>query len=317
MAGGVIAGGAKVGMAAGGGAVSTGNCGLTCGGVGVQCDDDCNGCAGCGDGYDETMVLSYVGNGKGDYATETTYNYVGAGIGDFDMIKVPINVKANYCFCGIVGLLVVLTFWLVAPLMSSETTTTTISINVPIGNDDTTATTEPYNCETKDIWSWPKKHWCCLNYGTGCVTTAPPQPAPYHPPFHPPAPPAPPPQPEPNCAIGAPQTWDAHKRTWCCIHHHVGCPTTPCPYDCNAGFSNWERGWSGPKKIFCCAHFSKGCPVTPPAPLPPAPTTSLPFDCNAGYHGCYHCLIKNWSIGKLAWCCQHMGRGCPTTPPFR
>jgi hypothetical protein len=56
-------------------------------------------------------------------------------------------------------------------------------------------------------------------------------------------------------------------------------------------------------------------PVPLPAPAPaPIVTTSLPYDCNAGYHGCYHCLIKQWSVSKLAWCCQHMGRGCPTTP---
>merc|ERR1712060_366710 len=90
--------------------------------------------------------------------------------------------------------------------------------------------------------------------------------------------------------------------------------TTPCPYDCNAGFSNWQKGWSEGKKAFCCRTAGKGCPPTAP-PTTPGPTTSLPYDCNAGYHGCYHCLIKQWSVSKLAWCCQHMGRGCPTTPP--
>jgi hypothetical protein len=47
--------------------------------------------------------------------------------------------------------------------------------------------------------------------------------------------------------------------------------------------------------------------------VPPAPvvTTTLPFDCNAGWHHCYHCLIKQWSVGKLAWCCAHENRGCP------
>merc|ERR1712154_678264 len=87
--------------------------------------------------------------------------------------------------------------------------------------------------------------------------------------------------------------------------------TTSCPYDCNAGYSNWERGWPAGKKAYCCQTAHRGCPPAPPAA--PLVTTSLPYDCNAGYHACYHCLLKQWSVGKLAWCCQHMGRGCPTT----
>merc|ERR1712187_997596 len=56
-------------------------------------------------------------------------------------------------------------------------------------------------------------------------------------------------------------------------------------------------------------------PMAPTTTTTPGPTTSLPYDCNAGYHGCYHCLIKQWSVSKLAWCCAHMGRGCPTAAP--
>merc|ERR1712107_730550 len=72
--------------------------------------------------------------------------------------------------------------------------------------------------------------------------------------------------------------------------------TTSCPYDCNAGYSNWEKGWPSGKKTYCCQHEHRVCPATPA----PAVTTSLPYDCNAGYHNCYHCLIKQWSVGKLA-----------------
>merc|ERR1712154_130976 len=135
-------------------------------------------------------------------------------------------------------------------------------------------------------------------------------------------------------------TWQMGKKVWCCLHHHIGCPSTPpppapvsrpppppapiapppppapvfttsCPYDCNAGFSNWDRGWPAGKKAYCCRTARKGCPAVPVGP--PVVTTSLPYDCNAGYHNCYHCLLKQWSVGKLAWCCQHMQRGCPTT----
>ncbi|CAK0819455.1 unnamed protein product [Prorocentrum cordatum] len=31
------------------------------------------------------------------------------------------------------------------------------------------------------------------------------------------------------------------------------------PYDCAAGFSNWQAGWSDGKKSWCCEHAQKGC----------------------------------------------------------
>merc|ERR1712151_499363 len=66
--------------------------------------------------------------------------------------------------------------------------------------------------------------------------------------------------------------------------------TTSCPYDCNAGYSNWEKGWPAGKKDYCCKTAHRGCsPAARPAPVV---TTSLPYDCNAGYHNCYQCLLK-------------------------
>merc|ERR1712157_111645 len=41
-----------------------------------------------------------------------------------------------------------------------------------------------------------------------------------------------------------------------------------------------------------------------------AQTTSLPYDCNAGLANAQ----MGWSVGKKAWCCDHSGQGCPTTP---
>merc|ERR1712176_1315327 len=40
-------------------------------------------------------------------------------------------------------------------------------------------------------------------------------------------------------------------------------PPAPVPYDCNAGFANWQAGWSEPKKAWCCQHQGKGCAATP------------------------------------------------------
>merc|ERR1712232_1337528 len=117
--------------------------------------------------------------------------------------------------------------------------------------------------------------------------------------------------------------WSFDKKGWCCKHYGTGCPTThpptpaprttsPCPFDCNAGYNEWPlqwvKGWSGAKKIYCCKTVQRGCASElpppsglPPSGLPPAPDTG-PYDCNAGYHPCFHCLQHQWSPSKLSWC---------------
>lgn len=257
-------------------------CGVPMGACGVMCGEG----ATCGS-YEEATVLSYAGAGAGDYQAETTYKYVGRGAGDFQQVSVAKTAWNGRCWCFVMIPLTIIFVWLVVPKLKAETTTT----SPLIGMEEATTTPERYNCKTKAIWSTAQKSYCCSHYGLGCEITTP--------------------APEPNCMVGTPLQWEKGKKVWCCMHHRIGCPTpttTPCKYDCNAGFSNWERGWSLGKKQFCCKTMGRGCP-------PSAPTTSLPFDCNSGYHGCYHCLIKNWSVGKLAWCCQHTNRGCPTTVP--
>merc|ERR1719273_2435340 len=80
---------------------------------------------------------------------------------------------------------------------------------------------------------------------------------------------------------------------------HLHCPSDP--YDCNAGYSNWQAGWSVGKKGWCCQVKHMGCAGA---------GASEPYDCNAGYSN----WVKGWSVDKKAWCCQHKGRGCTTTP---
>merc|ERR1712085_120493 len=82
-----------------------------------------------------------------------------------------------------------------------------------------------------------------------------------------------------------------------------GCGTTRAPYDCNAGFSNWQAGWSVAKKAWCCQPASKGCPGGGGCG-----TTRAPYDCNAGFSN----WQAGWSVPKKAWCCQHASKGCPT-----
>ncbi|CAK0837205.1 unnamed protein product [Prorocentrum cordatum] len=52
--------------------------------------------------------------------------------------------------------------------------------------------------------------------------------------------------------------WSADKKSWCCDHEHKGCSGTSEPYDCEAGFNNWQAGWSGDKKRWCCSKEREG-----------------------------------------------------------
>jgi len=263
------------------------------GGDACGCDDGCGtGCgAGCGPGYDTTGVLSYVGAG-GDYRQETTYRYVGQGAGDFEVVPVPTNIRSNICLCLIPLLLLLLLapllLYLLPQLSSAPETTTFPPVPVPAP----VTTSEPYDCHSQGLWSFDQKGWCCDHYGVGCPTTPPPTPAP---------PPPPPPPPMPVST------------------------TSPCPFDCNAGYNEWPlqwvKGWTGAKKLFCCKTAGRGCPseLPPPSGLPPSGLPGEadmgPYDCNAGYHPCFHCLKQQWSPKKLSWCCTNMNKGCQSSTP--
>merc|ERR1712150_68359 len=83
-------------------------------GCGEGCGEGCIGQAGPG-------FMSYVGTGRGDYITETTYRYVGEGAGEF-LIRTPQRswLSAIICFLLVVILAVVL----VVLLLPGPTTTT-------------------------------------------------------------------------------------------------------------------------------------------------------------------------------------------------
>merc|ERR1719384_157240 len=265
------------------------------GGGACGCDDGCGaGGTGCGTSYDTTGVLSYVGNG-GDYKQETTYTYVGRGAGDFEMVGVPTNFRSNICVCLIPLLLLLLLVPLLLyllPQMSASPTTTPAP--APIQTMAPMTTSKPFDCKSQGLWSFDKKGWCCKNYGVGCPTKPPPAPRP------PPPPPPPAPRPIPST-------------------------TSPCPFDCNAGYNEWPlqwvKGWTGAKKMFCCRTAGRGCPseLPPPSGLPPSglpgEEDNGPFDCNAGYHNCFHCLKRQWSPTKLRWCCTNQNKGCQSNTP--
>jgi len=75
--------------------------------------------------------------------------------------------------------------------------------------------------------------------------------------------------------------------------------TTSVPFDCSAGFKNWQAGWSIPKKNWCCQNCKRGCRKIPD-----------PFDCLAGLNN----WVNGWSGKKKDWCCKYKKLGCPGQP---
>jgi hypothetical protein len=96
--------------------------------------------------------------------------------------------------------------------------------------------------------------------------------------------------------------WSAEKKDWCCQEKQMGCaPTTSPPFDCDAGLANAAEGWSDDKKTWCCDNQQKGCDVT----------TSPPFDCDAGFDN----FKLGWSDDKKTWCCDNKQKACEDGAP--
>lgn len=110
----------------------------------------------------------------------------------------------------------------------------------------------------------------------------------------------------------------------------LGGSTTSLPYDCDAGFANWESLWSREQAAWCCTTTGRGCtrpttafpettPTAPPTPFPTPPPTPPPTPAPpVGPHDPYNCAVdaeSSWDEGKKAWCCRVHHRGCPPTAP--
>jgi len=235
--------------------------------------------------------MTYVGNGGGSYIQQTTYQYVGYG-GDFEPMGKRRDITCWVC-CPISMLLLPLLLWWLWHLFMSPA----------------------FDCDkdyvTWDVsWGIRKRQYCCETQGRGCATTAFPETTPTSPTTVSVSTSSVPHGDPHNCAIGVPEQWSLDKRRWCCRVHHRGCPRRPTlpphrppldPYNCAAGYDNWQAGWSVGKKAWCCAHHHRGCPDTPGC-LP----GTKPYDCAAGYGN----WLRGWSIGKKSWCCKHEGKGC-------
>lgn len=281
-----------------GGAVAANNQAGCCA-VAVNPGDDCTACGiACGGSGVGTGSVQFVGQGKGAYVQETTFNYVGRG-GDFSRRRFDFT-----CLVVVGSLLLVLPIllWLLCGLGS----------------------TQLFDCDAgflqwESLWTQDQQQYCCATVGRGCPTT---QPATAMPTSPPTPPPTPPPTQRPadpfNCAINPENTWAEAKKKWCCTVHRRGCvmppfvppvPRPPAdPYNCADGFANWQAGWSVGKKNWCCKAHGKGCPNQGNGCVT-QPTSAAPYDCNAGFAN----WMVGWSVSKKAWCCQNSGKGCPPT----
>jgi len=271
---------------------------------------------------------AYLGPGRGSYEKVQNVTYVGEGLGSYGRERIVRNGQCRWsCLLCIAFILLACVaaavWWLIVynqgkiavdPVIEQE-----ITFSAPYDCDDgywnwqqawnsskaeycctsrgrgcpTSSSSHPFDCNANLVngyvsWSESKKQWCCARVGRGCPTTTSHNQALF------------------NCHIGqyeVANAWDVTKRMWCCDHYSIGCgvPGTSEPYDCSAGFRNWEAGWSGNKKTWCCANKNMGCART-------AVVASLPYDCDAGYSN----WQAGWSSGKKQWCCAHSSRGCAT-----
>jgi len=326
-----------------GGLNHAGECAGACGGMEVACCEAQGAVTqtnwafvGQGNGgYNSVQSYQYVGDGCGSFDKETTTTYWG-----WKFRKCCIGVGGCLLIPALLWLLIQILNPEPNPGPDPSTPPPIIVISTPAPSPAPEPNRPLYDCSKQGLWTLAKRDWCCKHYGRGCPTHPPTPPVTTPCPTHPPVPhpvpipaPAPVPVPHPvvptslpydcnadflNCYHCLMKRWSVSKRAWCCAHARRGCPTgappvppaplpptTSLPYDCAAGFSNWQAGWSVGKKAWCCEHQHKGCPPPPPA------TTSLPFDCAAGYSN----WEAGWSIPKKAWCCQHQHKGCPPHPP--
>lgn len=264
------------------------------------------GCVGCfmPRGHVAHHNWVFVGQGRGRYEPMQQFSFVGDGRGAWDRQEALVSAGMRFRKCWVALLVLPLLgglFLLVCGVVSESVDgglvmrrqTVIRSPNMTAGKSlIATPTHEPFDCTSGLQWPLDKKAWCCQMRGLGCTTQPPP--------------------------LRLPQT-------------------TVEAYNCEEGYFNWKEVWSPARQAWCCVHRSRACHVATspqlrlapslPSTTPPPkssstalatrlPTTAAPvqFDCGVDYTTCHHCLEKRWSVSKRTWCCQHMRRGCPTTP---
>jgi len=101
---------------------------------------------------------------------------------------------------------------------------------------------------------------------------------------------------------------------------------TEIVFDCDADFSQWEKGWSDAKKRFCCKTEKRGCEEEHVVPYhcqsedqDSWPLSKQNYCCVNHKVGClqYDCAAglqfatTGWSQPKQEFCCKRFKEGCP------
>jgi hypothetical protein len=139
-----------------------------------------------------------------------------------------------------------------------------------------------------------------------------------------------------DCAAGFAKWktgWSDAKKDWCCKHELArSCAfdatttktwtttttaaqsSVPVAFDCQAGYSKWQKGWSDEKKAFCCEHEGMGCQEFNCGDS----TTSDFADWSIPKRKwcCKQSGKYEWPVEQAAWCCQHEEVGCPSKPTY-
>lgn len=172
-------------------------------------------------------------------------------------------------------------------------------------------------------WSIYKKAWCCSNFGLGCPHSSQ-WAAGVAGSF--------------DCEAGLASwrtSWSEEKKSWCCLHEGQGCdgevpwtppPPTACDTDClflgTAHRCKDRVQWAARHDfagapdacklslnmvIKQCAGMCDACTLQDASCE--APPVAPEHDCSSDFPlGDWQ---HSWSLAKKAWCCQHVGRGCP------
>jgi len=151
---------------------------------------------------DGESMMSYVGINKGEWVAETTYKYVGKGMGEFNVGQDASAQKStwNWCHyvaaaaaCAVVVFAGVL-LWPASGGSSSQKSSPRVA-DCQVGYDN-----------WKTGWSAAKKEFCCKEVGRGCPSKSATAEV-----F--------------ECDAHDKSVWSAAKQSWCCDNKKMRCAT--------------------------------------------------------------------------------------------
>lgn len=276
------------------------------GDCGATCDDACAGAAGVciePDGAAVGERWLFVGDGKGAYAPVQSYNYVGRGAGNYDLVGAAFSNKT--CMgCGrplaallCVGLLVPFLAYLFMELSDLSTHRESMAvIRVPkprynCSVDSAVPETSSFDAEwleaDRNRDGRISGHELAQSDDQGQLSRGAIQAL-----FH------------------ADRDGDgklSRREFTAALRGVIGAAAA------NSNASKLPAvalTWTTAKRLWCCDNQGVACSTPPTARLitvtSPPVVKSLPFDCYSGYSD----WRRQWSLKKREYCCEHVDRGC-------